>query len=117
MDNFLVLRKMNDLSRHIVKSIRIFSNHKLRLREIAEMSIVAYRIYDILSCFDCLTQFKDWNFLRNIQKMHFPPENGWIEKLMIPSESAPPELSNEWSCQYVSAISVSHPLTEVTISP
>jgi hypothetical protein len=37
---------------------------------------------------------------------------GWIEKLMVPSESAQ-ELSNEWTCQYVStiwgAISVSDP--------
>jgi hypothetical protein len=34
------------------------------------------------------------HFLRKIQKMHFSPENGWIEKLMVP-ESAPQELSNE----------------------
>jgi hypothetical protein len=27
-----------------------------------------------------------------------------IEKLMVPSESASQELSNEWSCQYVSTI-------------
>jgi hypothetical protein len=27
-----------------------------------------------------------------------------IEKIMVPPESAPQELSNEWSCQYVSAI-------------
>jgi hypothetical protein len=33
----------------------------------------------------------------------FQPENGRIEKLMVPSESAPQELSNEW------AISVSRP--------
>jgi hypothetical protein len=26
------------------------------------------------------------------------------ENLMVPSESAPQELSNEWSCQYVSTI-------------
>jgi hypothetical protein len=25
--------------------------------------------------------------------------NYWIEKLIVPSESAPQELSNEWSCQ------------------
>jgi hypothetical protein len=36
--------------------------------------------------------------------MHFLPKNGWIEKLMVPSESAPQELSNEWSCQYVTTI-------------
>jgi hypothetical protein len=35
--------------------------------------------------------------------MH-PPENGWITKQMVPSESAPQELSNEWSCEYVSTI-------------
>jgi hypothetical protein len=56
-------------------------------------------------------------FCWKIQKMHF-----FIRKI-IPSESAPQELSNEWSCQYVStilnfcAISVSVALvTEVTIS-
>jgi hypothetical protein len=27
--------------------------------------------------------------------MHFPPENGWIKQLMVPSESAPPDFSNE----------------------
>jgi hypothetical protein len=38
-----------------------------------------------------------------IEKMSenaFSPKNGWIEKLMVPSESAQ-EHSNEWSCQYV----------------
>jgi hypothetical protein len=33
--------------------------------------------------------FKDWGFLRKIQKMH--PQNGWIKKLLViihvPSES------------------------------
>jgi hypothetical protein len=29
------------------------------------------------------------------------PKKWWIKKLMVPSESAPLELSNEWSCQYV----------------
>jgi hypothetical protein len=36
--------------------------------------------------------------------MNFFPENGWFEKLMVLSESALQELSDEWSCQYVSAI-------------
>jgi hypothetical protein len=36
--------------------------------------------------------------LRKIQKIHFSPEN-LFEKLMVPSESAPEELSNEWYCQ------------------
>jgi hypothetical protein len=49
-----------------------------------------------------LTHFKDWGFLRKFQKMHFPNENDWIKKLMVPSESAPQELSNEWPCRYVS---------------
>jgi hypothetical protein len=39
-----------------------------------------------------------------ISKCIFSPENVCIEKLMLPSESAPQELSNEWSCQYVSTI-------------
>jgi hypothetical protein len=30
-----------------------------------------------------------------IQKIIFFPETGWIEKLMVPSESAPQDLSNE----------------------
>jgi hypothetical protein len=34
--------------------------------------------------------FQDGGFLRRIQKMHFPPVYGWIEKLMIPSESLLP---------------------------
>jgi hypothetical protein len=38
-----------------------------------------------------------------IQKITFP-ENGWIKKLMVPSETAPRDHSNEWSCQYVSTI-------------
>jgi hypothetical protein len=37
-------------------------------------------------------------FLRKIKKMDFSPENAWIEKLMVPLESAPRELSNEWLC-------------------
>jgi hypothetical protein len=42
--------------------------------------------------------FKDWSFLRKIQKVLL------IEKLIVPLESAPQELSNEWSCQYVSTL-------------
>jgi hypothetical protein len=38
-------------------------------------------------------------FLERLLKMHFSPKNGWNEKLMTPSKSAPQELSNEWSCQ------------------
>jgi hypothetical protein len=36
--------------------------------------------------------------------MHFSPENVSIEKLVVPLESAPQELSNEWLCQYVLTI-------------
>jgi hypothetical protein len=36
-------------------------------------------------------------FKKNSDKMPFS-----LEKLMLPSESFPQELSNEWSCQYVS---------------
>jgi hypothetical protein len=46
------------------------------------------------------------------------------KKLMVSSESAPPELSNEWSCQYVSTvltimgnICIPSLVTEITISP
>jgi hypothetical protein len=65
-----------------------------------------------------------WRLLEKIQKMHFPVK--WLNrKLMVPSEiSVPQELSNEWSCQYVSIIlnffgnfSVQPLVTEVTISP
>jgi hypothetical protein len=74
--------------------------------------------------------------------MHFSPQNGMktrdvkcpygtrmpklidIEKLLIPSESAPQELYSEWSCQYVSTVlniladfCVPPLVTEVTISP
>jgi hypothetical protein len=31
-------------------------------------------------------------------------ENDWIEEIMVPSEGAPEELSNEWSRQYVLTI-------------
>jgi hypothetical protein len=34
-------------------------------------------------------------WLGKSQKMHFSPENGWIEKLIAQTESAPRELSNE----------------------
>jgi hypothetical protein len=37
-------------------------------------------------------------------KMHHSPKMVESKKLMVPSESAPQELSNEWSCQYVSTI-------------
>jgi hypothetical protein len=43
-------------------------------------------------------------FLRKIQKMHLSPENDWIDELMVPSEGAHQELSNEWSRQYISTI-------------
>jgi hypothetical protein len=38
---------------------------------------------------------------KTTQKRNFPKSDGH-EKLMIPSESAPQELSNEWPCQKVS---------------
>jgi hypothetical protein len=44
--------------------------------------------------------FKDWGlFEKKFRKWIFPV-NGWIEKLMVPSESAPQDLSKERSCQY-----------------
>jgi hypothetical protein len=46
----------------------------------------------------------DWVVLRKTQEMHFPPENGWFEKLLLPSQSAAQELSEEWLCQSVSTI-------------
>jgi hypothetical protein len=42
-------------------------------------------------------------FEKNSENAFFS-QNGWIEKLMVPSESAPQELSNEWSCHNVSTI-------------
>jgi hypothetical protein len=58
------------------------------------------------------TGYKDWGFLRKIKKINFAPENDWTRKLMpvmVTSESAPQELSDEWSCQsQVTTISVSH---------
>jgi hypothetical protein len=50
-----------------------------------------------------------------LQKMHFPLKMVVeTKKVIVPSESAPHELSNEWSSQYVSTIfnvlgTVSHP--------
>jgi hypothetical protein len=48
--------------------------------------------------------------------MHFFPELVEMKKLIVPSESAPPELSNEWSMSvyfddrnFFCAVSVSHP--------
>jgi hypothetical protein len=40
--------------------------------------------------------------LRTNSEIAFPRK--FIEKPMVPSESAPQELSNEWSCQQVSKI-------------
>jgi hypothetical protein len=37
--------------------------------------------------------------LANSENALFPHKNGRIEKLTVPSESAPQALSNEWSCQ------------------
>jgi hypothetical protein len=46
--------------------------------------------------------FMQWFFLEKFRKCIFPRAgNGWIKKLMVPSESALQELSSEWSCQYV----------------
>jgi hypothetical protein len=59
-------------------------------------------------------------FEKNSEDEYFP---GLIKKLMGPFESAPQELSNEWSCQYVPIIlnvldnfCVSLLVTEVAIS-
>jgi hypothetical protein len=38
-------------------------------------------------------------FLDKNSENEFPPENGRIEKVMVPFERAHQELSNEWSCQ------------------
>jgi hypothetical protein len=43
-------------------------------------------------------------FLEKFRKCSFSPKNGRIEKLMVPTDSAPQELSNEWSCQYASTV-------------
>jgi hypothetical protein len=40
-----------------------------------------------------------------------------LKKLMVPSESAPQELSNEWSCQYVPTIVAAISVTKVAIIP
>jgi hypothetical protein len=39
-----------------------------------------------------------WFFEKNSENA-FCPESDRLEKLMVPSESAPQVLSNEWSCQ------------------
>jgi hypothetical protein len=78
----------------------------------------------IIVCRWSYTKWQPWlGFLRKIQKINFP-ENEWIKKIMVPSESVPQELSNEWSRQYVSTILnflgnfyVPPLATEVTISP
>jgi hypothetical protein len=44
---------------------------------------------------------KGQRFFEKNSENAFSPENGWIVKLMVPSESAPQELSIEWSCQYM----------------
>jgi hypothetical protein len=56
--------------------------------------------------------------------MHFSLKDGWIEKPMAPSESAPQDISNEWSCRYVLTIlnflsnfCILPLVTEVAISP
>jgi hypothetical protein len=46
---------------------------------------------------------KDCVFWEKFRK-YISTQNGSFEKLMVTSESAPQELSNEWSCQYVSII-------------
>jgi hypothetical protein len=48
--------------------------------------------------------FKTEVFLAKFRKWFFSQKIILIGKLMVPSESAPQELSNEWSCQYVSKI-------------
>jgi hypothetical protein len=40
--------------------------------------------------------------------MQFPPENGLIEKVIVPSESTPQQLPNEWSYQLVSPVNLAH---------
>jgi hypothetical protein len=54
----------------------------------------------------CVTYFPDFGvfgFLRNCffekKSEEAFPEIVCIEKLMVPPESVPQELSNEWSCQ------------------
>jgi hypothetical protein len=63
--------------------------------------------------------------LRKNQKIHFPKKwLKWKTTSMVQSESAPQELSNEWSCQYDSTILIFWgdfcvpfvTLTEVTIT-
>jgi hypothetical protein len=61
--------------------------------------------------------------------MHFSPGNGWINKLLVPSESAAHEHSNEWSVVMLEGFNKLQQsnffeqllcpalVTEVTISP
>jgi hypothetical protein len=64
------------------------------------------------------------SFFEKKSENAFFPKNLLVEKLMVASESAHQELSNEWSCQYVSTVlnvlsnfCASPLVTEVTISP
>jgi hypothetical protein len=43
-------------------------------------------------------------FEKNSENALFPHKMVELKKIMVPSESASQELSNEWSCQYVSTI-------------
>jgi hypothetical protein len=47
----------------------------------------------------CLTLLRTEVLGKNSENLYFSPKNGQLEKLMVPSESAPRELSNEWSYQ------------------
>jgi hypothetical protein len=49
----------------------------------------------LFGAYNHITSLNDGGFLREIQKIYL---------FLVPSESAPRELSNEWSCQYVSTI-------------
>jgi hypothetical protein len=48
----------------------------------------------VLLTFTCQTDTSYNGRLRILKNS----ENGWIKSVMVPSESAPQELSNEWSC-------------------
>jgi hypothetical protein len=48
------------------------------------------------SIFTCNSLRTDF-FVKNSENALYSPKNHWIEKLLVPSESAPQELSNEWS--------------------
>jgi hypothetical protein len=63
-------------------------------------------------------------FEKNSENAFYSPKKVESKKLMVPSESAPQELSNEWSCQYFSIIlnllgnfCVPPLVTELAISP